>query len=132
MRYTYPAVFTAEENGGYSVVFPDLEGCYTCGEDITDAMFMAEDALALVLYGYEHDNRTIPSPSNADDIQEEDGTFVNYISCDTLAYRKMYCNKAVKKTLSIPEWLNEEATALNINFSQVLQEALIQKVKHII
>ncbi len=126
-RYTYPAVFTPEEDGGYSVIFPDLEGCYTEGEDLTDAIYMAEDALALILYGYEKDNRTIPNPSQS--IGLEEGQFINYIACDTMEYRKMYSNKAVKKTLTIPEWLNEEATAIGINFSQVLQEALMSKIQ---
>lgn len=126
-RYTYPAVFTPEEDGGYSVIFPDLEGCYTEGEDLTDAIYMAEDALALILYGYEKDNRTIPNSSQS--IGLEEGQFINYIACDTMEYRKMYSNKAVKKTLTIPEWLNEEATAIGINFSQVLQEALMSKIQ---
>ena len=55
--------------------------------------------------------------------------FVNFIACDTMKYRKMYNNKAVKKTLTIPEWLNEAASAMGLNFSQILQEALIQKVQ---
>lgn len=50
MRYAYPAVFTPETDGGFSVNFPDLEGCYTCGDDMPDALMMAEDVLALVLY----------------------------------------------------------------------------------
>ena len=53
-KYTYPTVFTPEKDGGYSVLFPDLEGCFTCGDNLADAIFMAEDALALVMYGYEH------------------------------------------------------------------------------
>ena len=127
-RYTYPAIFTPEKDGGYSVNFPDLEGCYTEGEDLTDAIYMAEDVLALILYGYEKESRTIPSPSQSFDLDLQEGQFINYIACDTMEYRKLYSNKAVKKTLTIPEWLNEEATAIGINFSQVLQEALISKV----
>lgn len=127
-NYVYPAIFTPEEDGGYSVLFPDLEGCFTCGDNLADALFMAEDALALVLYGYEHDSRIIPTPSKASDITLSDGEFVNYVSCNTLEYRKRFNNKAVKKTLSIPEWLNETAMSMNINFSQVLQEALMQKI----
>ena len=50
-KYVYPAIFTSEPDGGYSVYFPDLEGCYTCGDTLADALFMAEDALALILYG---------------------------------------------------------------------------------
>lgn len=127
-KYAYPAIFTPEDDGGFSVRFPDLEGCFTCGDDMPDALFMAEDVLALVLYGYESDARTIPSPSKAEDLELEPGEFVNSVACDTMEYRKRFNNKAVKKTLTIPEWLNEAATSMNINFSQVLQEALIQKV----
>lgn len=127
-KYVYPAIFTPEENGMYSVDFPDLEGCYTCGDDLGDALRMAEDALAFTLYDYEKDNLLIPEPSKAKDIELQDGEFVNYIACDTLGYRKMHNNKAVKKTLTIPEWVNESAMTMGLNFSQVLQEALIQKI----
>ena len=128
-KYAYPAIFTPEENGGYSINFPDLEGCNTCGEDLRDGIEMAEDVLALVLYGYEKDNRSIPDPSPSSAFTLTNGEFINYIACDTMKYRKMYNSRAVKKTLSIPEWLNEEALAVGLNFSQVLQEALIQKLQ---
>ena len=127
-KYAFPAVFTPEEEG-YSIVFPDLEGCYACGDNMEDALEMAEDALALVLYGYEKDGRVIPSPSEYTKIHLREGEFVNYVVCDTMVYRKMYNSKAVKKTLTIPEWMNEEAAALGVNFSQVLQEALLQKIQ---
>lgn len=129
MKYVFPAVFTPEEKGGYSINFPDLEGCYTCGDSLEDGLEMAEDALALVLYGYEKDGRSIPTPSALNSFSLKDGEFANYVACDTLIYRKMYNNKAVKKTLSIPEWLNEAAISMGINFSQVLQEALISKIQ---
>ena len=127
-KYVYPAVFTQEDNGQYSVVFRDLEGCYTCGDSIEQAIEMAEDALALVLYGYEVEGKEIPRPSSRESIEVHQGEFVNDIRCDTLAYRKMYNNKSVRKNVTLPEWLNEEAEALKINFSQVLQEALLQKL----
>ena len=127
-KYVYPAIFSPEKEGGYSVLFPDLEGCYTCGDSLKDSLEMAEDALALVLYGYEKDGRKIPEPSKRETLILKNNEFVNYIICDTMVYRKRYHNKAIKKTLTIPEWLNEEATALGINFSQVLQDALKQKL----
>ena len=68
-KYVYPAIFTSEPDGGYSVYFPDLEGCYTCGDTLADALFMAEDALALILYGYEKDQRPIPQPSKMSGIK---------------------------------------------------------------
>ena len=129
MRYAYPAIFTPEEDGGFSVNFPDLEGCYTCGDDMPDALMMAEDVLALVLYGYEADGKVIPEPSSISDLDLSAGEFANYIPCDTMEYRKRFNNKAVKKTLTIPEWLNEAAQENNVNFSLVLQEALKEKLK---
>ncbi len=126
-KYVYPAVFTPEKDGGYSILFPDLEGCFTCGDDLIDGMQMAEDVLALVLYGYEKEDREIPVPSKRQHIKLQGKEFVNYVACDTMEYRKRYNNKAVKKTLTIPAWLNEKASSMNINFSQVLQEALMKK-----
>ena len=128
-KYAYPAVFTPEKGGGFSIRFPDLENCYTCGDNMVDSLLMAEDVLALVLYGYERDGRKIPSPSDESGIPLSKGEFINYIACDTLEYRKIYNNKAVKKTLTIPEWLNESAMAMGLNFSQILQEALLSKIQ---
>ncbi|MCD8154336.1 MAG: type II toxin-antitoxin system HicB family antitoxin, partial [Clostridiales bacterium] len=118
------AIFTPEEDGGYSVIFPDLDGCYTCGDDMAESLIMAEDVLALTLYGYESEKKEIPAPSIASNFTLKKGEFVNFNACDTLAYRKMYNNKSVKKTLTIPEWLNEVASEAGVNFSQVLQDAL--------
>lgn len=127
-RYTYPAILTPEEDGAYSVNFPDLEGCYTCGDDLGDALYMAEDVLAFTLYDYEKAGREIPVPSPADSLKIEKDEFVNYVTCDTLEYQKRNNNRAVKKTLTIPEWMNEMAINAGINFSQLLQDALIEKL----
>lgn len=86
------------------------------------------DALALILYTYEQDGNSIPMATPIADITASTNSFVTYISCDTVEYRKMYNNKAVKKTLTIPEWLNEEALHNDINFSQLLQDALKSKL----
>lgn len=129
-KYVYPAIFTPEENGMYSVDFPDLDGCYTCGDNLTEAILMAEDALALMLYDYEKEKKEIPSPTPRDSFNLSDGKFINMIICDTIGYQKRNNNKAVKKTLSIPEWLNELALANSANFSQILQDALIKKYVH--
>ena len=124
MKYVYPAIFTAEENNAYSVYFPDLEGCYTCGDNLEDALYMAEDVLAFTLYDYEKGAQKVPEASELQAIETKENEFVNYITCDTFEYRKRHNNRAVKKTLTIPEWLNEEAIAKGINFSQVLQDGL--------
>lgn len=127
-KYSYPAIFTPEENGMYSVHFPDITGCYTCGENLIDAIEMAQDALALMLSTYEIEGITFSAPSDIKNITINNNEFISYIICDTSEYRKKYNKRAVKKTLTIPEWLNEAATAVDLNFSQVLQEALIQKL----
>ena len=127
-RYTYPAVMTPEDDGGFSVYFPDLEGCYTCGDDLSDAIYMAQDVLAYTLFDYERGRKDIPSPSKLSSINLKKGEFVNFIACDTLEYQKKHNNKAVKKTLSIPEWMNEQAVSAGINFSQLLQEAIIDRL----
>ena len=89
---------------------------------------MAEDVLAFTLYDYEKENREIPVPSDPSAFQLEEGEFTNFIACNTLEYRKLNNNTAVKKTLTIPEWLNEVATEAGINFSQVLQKALKEEL----
>lgn len=124
MKYAYPAVFTKEDNGTYSVAFPDIEGCYTSGEGLPEAIEMAEDALCLMLYDMEEENTAIPAASDLKSIKSGESDTVSLVCCDTLAYRKLYSNKAVKKTLSIPAWLNTMAERADLNFSNVLQEAL--------
>lgn len=127
-KYVFPAVFSEEDGGKYSVYFPDLEGCYTCGDNLQDAIVMAEDVLAFYLYDEEKAGNSIPSPTDINQVKLSGQEFVSYIVGDTIEYAKLHNNKAVKKTLTIPEWLNEEATAMGVNFSQVLQEALIKKL----
>lgn len=126
-KYVYPALITKEEDG-YSVCFPDVSGCYSCGDDLAEAISMAEDALALCLYEMETAKETIPTPTELKDVSVENDEIVTLICCDTLVYRKMYDKAAVKKTLTIPNWLNLMAEEANINFSQLLQEALKEKL----
>ena len=129
MKYAYPAVFSPEENGWYSVRFPDIPGCFTNGESLADSISMAEDALALILYEYEADGKPVPPVSKPETIQINPGEIVSFVCADTMEYRKRFNKKAVKKTLTIPEWLNEKAIQANVNFSQVLQDALIGLLK---
>jgi len=123
MKYAYTAVFTPEDNG-YCVDFPDLQGCYTCGDDMPDAIEMAQDALCLALYSLEQDKKPIPKASKPHDIKINGNQFTSVIAVDTDFYRRFYENKSVKKTLTIPMWLNERAERENVNFSGVLQAAL--------
>ena len=127
-KYVYPAVFH-KEGDCYLVHFPDIKNCFTDGEDLADAMDMASDVLGTMLYGLEEDGTPIPAASAIQDVTvTEEGDFVSLVSCDTLEYRKLNDHKATKKTLTIPSWLNTIAEKNNINFSAVLQAALIEKL----
>ena len=128
-KYTYPAVFTQEDNGSYSVNFPDFDSCYTCGDDLADAIYMAQDVLAYTIYDLQAEGKSLPQPSDPRSISLSAGEFVNFVACDTLEYIKRHSTKSVKKTLTIPEWLNEAATRMNVNFSQVLQDSLTSIVQ---
>ena len=126
-KYIYPAVFTKEDSL-YSVHFPDFESCYTQGESLQDAFEMAADVLCLTLYEMEEAAQKIPEPSAVKSIETQETEFVSLVSCDTLEYRKLYDNKAVKKTLTIPTWLNTMAEKQSVNFSAVLQNALKEQL----
>lgn len=122
-KYAYPAVFTKEGNS-YCVAFPDIKGCVTFGDTLPEAMEMAEDALCLVLYDREEEGAEIPTASDIRSIQAGTDEVVSLISCDTIEYRKFFDNRAVKKTLTIPNWLNTLSERAGINFSAALQDAL--------
>lgn len=126
-RLFYPAVFHKAEEGGFWVSFPDIPECMTQGDDMQDAYEMAVDALGLSLSTMEDAGEVIPEASPLDRVNAEDGTLI-IVEFDMAEYRRRHSSKAVKKTLTIPEWLNEAAVRENINFSQVLQEALMKKL----
>lgn len=120
----FPAIFTFDGKY-YNVDFIDLKGCSTFGDSIQDAYLMAQNAMGLYL-----DNLTnFPSPTlDVSGILLDKNQFVSFVSIDMDEYRKKFNNKSIKKTLSIPEWLNYLSEKNNINFSQVLQEALKEKL----
>lgn len=124
----YPALFHKAEDGGFWVSFPDIPECLTEGDNMEQAYEMAVDALGLAITDLEKNNSLIPKASEPDQILIEDDSFLVVVEFDMVAYKKRNNSKAVKKTLTIPEWLNEEATAMGVNFSQVLQEALLSKI----
>ena len=126
-KIIYPAVFHVEEEG-YSVDFPDLLGCVTEGETLSEALEMAQDALGLYLFTLEQDNKALPESTNPADIKMQEKEFISLIEWDRIEYLKKVDNKAVKKTLTIPSWLNYLAEEKNVNFSQILQEALKEQL----
>lgn len=139
MLSMYPACFYKEDDG-YSVIFPDLNYLATQGDSFEDAMEMAVECLASYLYIAQRDGEDVPAASslvNIDPVavaKELDPdlpvgeAIVNLVSVDVAEYAKKHFEKSVKKTLSIPAWLNEAAVAQGVNFSQVLQRALKEQL----
>lgn len=127
-KLLYPACFyPCEEQEGYTVVVPDLPGCVTQGKSLIDAIGMAVDAASGWVLDEMEDGKPIPPASKIEDVQadERPGGFVNLIVLDMDTYAEKYGEKAVRKNLTIPAWLNTYAEANNVNFSRVLQDALV-------
>ncbi len=123
-RYLYPAVFEKGDIKGYTISFPDFAGCISEGVSIAEGLNMAREALELHIYGMEEDNEVLPTPSNPFEISVSENSFVSIIEVWMPVVRDEMQNKAVKKTLTIPKWLNDVALENKVNFSQVLQTAL--------
>lgn len=121
-RHFFPSIFTKEEIG-YSVRFPNLEGVFSEGDTIDEAYEMSIDAIGLYLFAGNSFIRP-PKLSELSDIKCGDNESLVLIEFDEINYLKRHTNQSVKKTLSIPSWLNEMALQKNINFSQVLQDGL--------
>lgn len=126
-HYIYPAIFKFNDDG-ISVEFPDLPGCLPCARDADEAIKNAKEAMALHLYGMELDGDEIPEPTPITGLSPDKNQAIVLIEVWMPAYRSAIENRAIKKTLTIPKWLNDLAEKENINFSQVLQDALKQNL----
>ena len=126
-RYFYPAVFTYEEGQEIAVFFPDLDVA-TSGENEDDALLSARELLGVVLSGLEEDGEVIPKASSLRDVVVEKNEKVVLIDVFMPAYRMANINRSVNRTVRLPAWLNAAALEVNLNFSQVLQEALKEKL----
>lgn len=130
MKLVYPAYFTPlEKSDGYCVTFPDMPGCVTQGKDLADSIEMAIDAASGWVLDELEDGRPAPKASKPNDISiEAAGDFVNVVILDIDAYSEKYGTKAIRKNCTIPAWLNTAAEKNSVNFSAVLQDALIEKL----
>lgn len=126
--YRYIAVF-AYYKDGISITFPDLPGCVSFGKDEDEAMKCAKEVLMLHLFGMEQDNDEIPVPSRIRDIELGKDEVPTMIEVFMPPFRDKQNTRYVKKTLSIPYWLNAEAEHSNINFSKLLQKAIKEELK---
>lgn len=127
MREAYKIVLTPEENGSYTVFVPDFDRG-TQGENLADAMYMARDLIGIMGITLQDIGKDIPAPGTAECIAEAN-EFITYVDVDFAEYRRKNDNKKVKKTLTIPSWLNEQAEMAHINFSRTLEEALRSKLE---
>lgn len=127
MKLTYPAVFKpfSDGSGGFVVEFPDLPGCVTEGKNMEEAIEMGIDAASGWILGELEDGETIPCASDYREVPVEKDEMVNMLLLDLDSYAEKYGDKAVRKNLTIPAWLNTFAEKNNINFSKLLQETLL-------
>ena len=122
MEYVYPAVFHVNDDGSYTIIFPDLPGCISEGKSLGNALNMAQSALSQWL-GYMTDRKQeIPQASNIGAVRANDGEFVNLIRVDIRDER------AVRRTVSIPKWMDDKVCASGLSLSRVLQDALIARL----
>lgn len=122
-RYIYPAIFSYDDDG-ITVEFPDLPGVVTCGSDNEEALSMSKEALSLHLYGMEEDNDVIPDPTSPNELNVSSNQVVILIDVWMPPFRSEMRNQSVKKTLTIPRWLDDVAKEHNVNYSHLLQNAI--------
>ena len=123
MKYVYPALF-AKEDESIIVTFPDLEDMFTDGTTMEEAFENAEDVLNLMLWNREEEKDDIPMPSSPEQITVPQGATLAMIKADTLAYRKLHDQKTIRCSITLPSRLDTIAREHNINFSQLMQNAI--------
>ena len=122
MKNSYPIILTPDEKG-FTVFIPDFD-INTQGDDLTEAIEMARDAIGLMGIDMEDDKKALPIPSATTDIKAAEGEIISFVDVDFAEYRRKNETRVVKKNCTLPSWLCYEAEKANINFSQVLQAAL--------
>ena len=122
-HYIYPAIFSYD-NDGISIEFPDLPGCFSCADTTEEATINSKEAMALHISSIEEDNEQIPEPSKITDILLEKNQVIMIVEVWMPIYRDKIKYVSVKKTLTIPKWLNDLAEQNKINFSHLLQDSI--------
>ena len=130
MKYIYPVCIYPGDLGGYTVIVPDLPGCVTEGETIADALEQAVDAASGWVLDELEEGKKAPKASAPENVKadEYENGLVSVIMLDIDAYAEKYGSKAVRKNCTIPAWLNTAAEKANLNFSQILQTALQERL----
>ncbi|MCI8742478.1 MAG: hypothetical protein HFG63_07585 [Lachnospiraceae bacterium] len=121
-EYVYPAVFSSNEDGSFTITYPDLPGCITEGKSLGNAMYMAQTALTQWVEYLMDKKQEIPLASSLNDLETEPGEFVNLVRAD------IKDGRAVKRTVSIPKWMDEKVTEYGLSLSRILQDALKERL----
>jgi predicted RNase H-like HicB family nuclease len=126
--YIYPAILTQYKDNNIGITFPDLPGCVSDADTMEEAVKNTKEVLALHLFGMEEDNIEIPEPSPIDKLKLDKNDIPLLVNVYMPLYREAIQNTSVKTTVTMPQWLKTMAEKNNINFSQVIQVALKQKL----
>ena len=122
MEFVYPAVFLPNKDGSYTITYPDLPGCISEGKTLANAVYMAQSALTQWI-GYLADNGlSIPDASSVRDVHIDDEEFVSLIRAE------LKDSHAVRRTVSIPKWMDDKVTKAGLSLSRVLQDALNERL----
>ncbi|MCM1184977.1 MAG: type II toxin-antitoxin system HicB family antitoxin [Lachnoclostridium sp.] len=122
---TYLAVFKPSENGSYSIYFPDLPGCISFGSSLEDASHMAAEAASLHVYSMECDNEEIPTPSVTLSKEDTEGNIIMPITIHPDLFRMKKDNERIKTNITLPAWLKRIAEEQKVNYSRLLESALM-------
>lgn len=121
-EYVYPALFHPNSDGSFTILFPDLPGCISEGKSLANAVYMAQDALTQWIDYLTDKKKSIPSPSDSRELQTEGDEFI------TLIRAELKEGRAVKRTVSLPQWLDEQASTAGLSLSRILQDALKERL----
>jgi len=129
-KYRYPAFLGLDEaTGRYYILFPDLPGCTTTGDTEDEVLASASEALSLHLFGMEDDGDEIPTPSSLIGLHGENGEAVTLVEVWMPSFREKMETKAVNRTVTLPGWLDKEAKIAALNYSQILQDGIMERLK---
>ena len=123
MEYVYPAIFHANDDGSYTITFPDLPGCISEGKNLPNALNMAQSALTQWIEYLNERKMELPAPSSIKEVQTDSASFINLVRAD------IRDNRAVKRTVSIPSWMDVKASEAGLSLSRVLQDALSERLQ---
>ena len=129
MKLAYPAIITyCEEDNSYSIEFPDLQGCVSGGFSLIEAIEMGIDAASGWILTEIEEGNVVPKASEPTKIKlPDDKSFINMLILDMDSYSEKYSSKCVRKNITLPKWVNTLAEKNNVNFSQLLQNTIVEK-----